>query len=160
MTVYTKVCVICQRKFYAVKVNKIYCSKQCSNRTRYLPKELVAQLVERNNKFAIKANKYAAMISNPDGSETTVGYEPKEITVAHPLGKDEGLLLALAKLEIQQRQDQVLRDKQDKERSLESESGFGMIGSSPVDTEMVEMKLPEVSQEQPTKRKFGGGLKK
>jgi len=115
---YAKICIVCQKKFHALRINKLYCSKQCANRTRYLPRELVEQLIERNSKYAIKATRYVAMVTDNNGEETAVGYEAENTSFNNPLGNDEGLLKALALEELQKRQRQA---------SLKSETGFGVV---------------------------------
>jgi hypothetical protein len=126
--IYSKICVICQKKFFAMKVNKIYCSKTCSNRTRYLPRELVISLVQRNARFAMKANRYVASVITEDGSEEQIGSSiPEESTKDNPLGKDHGLLVALAKMELQKRKEQAEKEELERKRSLESECGFAVV---------------------------------
>jgi hypothetical protein len=127
MAVYSKICIICQKKFYAMKVNKMFCSKTCSNRTRYLPKELVASLVQRNSQYTIKANKYVAMVQDDFGNESAHGYEPPETSNEHPLGKDEGYLYALAKMKKEQRdrESELQQEKQEKQEIAPIDSGFG-----------------------------------
>jgi hypothetical protein len=75
-TRYLKLCIICQGKFYALKANAIYCSKKCANRTRYLPKKLIASLVRRNTEFTIEVDDLSfipgATRSNPLGNELAI----------------------------------------------------------------------------------------
>lgn len=121
MIVYTKICAICQKKFYATRLNKTYCSKPCANRTRYLPKDLVAQLVSRNSKYMLKANKYAAMVTNEDGIDEVVG------ATVTPQAVDD--LETYARTKARERGIKVpttvdIIEEENKQKSMESESGF------------------------------------
>lgn len=51
---YLKFCIICQKKYHARKVNSTFCSKKCANRARYIPKDMIVKLVNRNNEFTIE----------------------------------------------------------------------------------------------------------
>lgn len=160
MAVYAKICIICQKKFYAMKVNKMFCSKTCSNRTRYLPKELVASLVQRNSQYMIKASKYVAMIQDDSGRETSIGYEPPDVTTENPLGKDAGYLIALAKMKREQR-DNDERLEKEKQEIADISSGFSVIGDNKQEDDTDD--IPDLSnifdKDEPKKykiRKIGG----
>lgn len=114
MPSYMKICVICQVSFSCSRIDRLYCSPTCKNRTRYMPLELLNTLKKRNEQFMIKANNFAASVSNQDGRIVTMGKEIEGATKEHPLGKDEGLLIGHAIL-MREERDAKIRNKQKEE---------------------------------------------
>ena len=126
---YSKICPIDSKAFICKKISTIFCSKKCRNRARSLPEPLRLELIRRSSLYVMKANNYVVEVQDASGNITNVGYEPKGATIANPLGKDEGYLIALAKMKKEQQD----RDNQDKQQSIESSSGFGIIGDNKED---------------------------
>lgn len=51
---YQKFCVMCNSRFYTLKINGMYCGKKCANRARYFPKKLLAKLIQKHNEHVIE----------------------------------------------------------------------------------------------------------
>jgi hypothetical protein len=153
---YKKICIIDQKIFYAIKINKVFCSKRCANRARYLPKNLVASLIHRNSVYTMKADGYVAMVEDRNGNEVSVGEHIKAVSSEHPLGKEEGLLIAAALVAKDEREaenrrkqkeveDKKLKE-QEQQKSLESNSGFSTVDTA-VNTTTNNLRDSEVQSE-------------
>lgn len=108
---FNKICPICSKSFQCKKISTLFCSKKCNNRTRYLPKHLIQELVRRNNNYTYEANNFTAITRDESGVMNVVGYKPEGATEEHPLGKEEGFLIGTA-LIMREERDARLREKQ------------------------------------------------
>lgn len=98
---FKKVCPIDMKVFYSRKISTIYCSKKCSNKTRYMPSQFVAKLVQAVQQHMMTVKGYQESVMTEDNSisdVTAIGYTPKGATKEHPLGEEEGYLTGLALL--------------------------------------------------------------
>lgn len=129
---YTKICPICSKAFDCLKVSTIFCSKKCNNRTRYLPRHMIAELVRRNNAYSIQATGRTAIVLDGVGRSKTVGYIPEGATEEHPAGKDTGLLEGHARVA------RDIRENQNRLLELEKSGDTGMeaVEDVPQDTEL------------------------
>ena len=91
-------------------------------------------LIKRSNQYMIKATKYIAEVDDKNGIRTAVGYEPKGVTADNPLGEDEGLLMALARIEKQKRDEQAKRQQNEQNRATNKQEETNDL---PYDPEMV-----------------------
>jgi hypothetical protein len=121
---YKKVCPIDSKIFYARKISTIYCSKTCANRTRYLPRTLVARLVASVQKYAFDEREYHRMATD---NNVTVPIDDNTI--------DPKAIADLELLARENKRQQDLRlqhEEKEKQKSLESDSGFSVV-ESPAD---------------------------
>lgn len=88
---------MCCRQFYSIRISTLCCSKKCNNKCRSVPDHILQELIKRNNQYMIKADQLVAQVPDINGTIRSTGYVPKKATTEHPLGEDEGYLLALAK---------------------------------------------------------------
>ena|SRR5580698_5500685 len=120
---YKKTCPICLKQYFASKINTLYCSKKCNNRSRSIPDPLLKNLIKSVSIYTMDVKEYqrSIMINPLDIANDTQRYIP---TIDNALGKDADYLIALAKMEAEQRK----RDKEIEEQKKEqSANGFGFV---------------------------------
>lgn len=110
---YTKICPVCSKAFDCMRLSQLYCSKLCNNRAQRLPRSLRTSLVNRVQRYTMNATRYTANARNDAGEMELVGDVADGVTKEHPLGKDEGFLLALVKLEAENRKNRQRQDIKD-----------------------------------------------
>jgi uncharacterized protein YqeY len=102
------------------------------------------------------------IVPDKNGTLTAIGYTPENADNKHPLGEDEAYLIALAKMEKQKRDELSKYEEKEKQKSLESDSGFSVV-ESPADmsTEALQAgATAEIINIEPKKykiRPIGGG---
>jgi hypothetical protein len=129
---YLKICIICTTSFPCKRATALFCSDPCRNKGRSMKPELKLALIRRNGQYIMKANNYLAEVPDKNGTLTAIGYTPENADNKHPLGEDEAYLIALAKMEKQKRDELSKYEEKEKQKSLESESGFSVV-ESPAD---------------------------
>jgi Zn finger protein HypA/HybF involved in hydrogenase expression len=112
--------------FYSLKINTIYCSKTCSNRTRYLPKELVKNLVASVSKYVMEATEYQASVSNGAGEMIAVGEKLTQKAL------DD--IATVARNHKRDMEMQKLREEHERQKSLESQSGFSVAEEEKIES--------------------------
>lgn len=144
MPVYNNICIVCQRKFVSTRIDAVYCpdkqvingieiKSNCRSRARSLPDNLKESLIRRNRNFKMKATSHVADVYDAAGRESAIGYIPEGATKENPLGKDEGLVLALIREMKQKKDDDIERERlkrkydpqlQDREDNSNEQKGF------------------------------------
>lgn len=79
--VYQKLCIICSRNFESSRVNALYCSKKCQNRTRYLPQRLINSLIEKYSLFT-SVKRYGDGIQSPQTVLQEQKFSEQELNMA------------------------------------------------------------------------------
>jgi hypothetical protein len=131
---YLKICIICTTSFPCKRATALFCSDPCRNKGRSMKPELKLALIRRNGQYIMKANNYLAEVPDKNGTLTAIGYTPENADNKHPLGEDEAYLIALAKMEKQKRDELSKYEEKEKQKSLESESGFNVIVEDKIET--------------------------
>jgi hypothetical protein len=128
---FKKICPICIKPFLAVKINALYCSKKCNNRSRSIPEGLLKGLIKNVSVHTMSVKDYQQSVMNDeDAVEVNVTVKPTNDLSA--LGSDKDFLLGLAKMDAQNRRDKLILEEKEKQKSLESDSGFSVV-ESPAD---------------------------
>ena len=109
---YKKVCPIDSKVFYARKLNTIFCSKRCANRTRYMPAKLVANLIAGVSRYMFDEKEYQRMTLDEDNIAT------EESTVSQKQIEDLETIARVKKYEQNQ------KEEKEKQKSMKSSSGF------------------------------------
>src|SRR5579859_4304640 len=97
--VYSKLCIICANNFDTFKVNSLYCSKKCRNRTRYLPQNIINSLIEKYSQFTSVKKFGDSIVSQPQVLKNTK-FSDSEMNLALGLAKAEADKRGVAPLKI------------------------------------------------------------
>jgi tRNA G46 methylase TrmB len=116
--------------------------------------------------YTLKATGYVAMVTDKEGYATTVDASAESITEEHPLGKEEGLLIAAALVAKDEREaenrrkQKEIEDKklqeQEQQKSLESNSGFSTVNEDDVNLINKVRKPPQNTLQKYKIRPIGG----
>jgi hypothetical protein len=114
----------------------------------------------------MKADGYVAMVEDRNGNEVSVGEHIKAVSSEHPLGKEEGLLIAAALVAKDEREaenrrkQKEIEDKklqeQEQQKSLESNSGFSTVNENDINLINEVRKPPQNTQQKYKIRPIGG----